>query len=105
MSDPLSRIASRVPEHSHALLARLLADPLRAAAEIEAELEAYLGFVQSFAATQPGVDAAHASRLTQRCRELLARTRGGPDEDRLLVQAACLYLVAIEGDLDGGDGF
>src|SRR5690349_20090885 len=105
MSDPLSRIAASVPAPSHALLSRLLADPLRPAGELLAELDAYLGFVQSYAAGHAAVDAVWAARLTERCRALIARTSGHSDDDRLLVQAARLYLVAIEGDLDDGDGF
>lgn len=105
MTDLIARIADRVPEDSRPLLTRLLEDPLMAAADLLAELDAYAGFVTAFAQTHPTVDAAVVARLADRCRTLVEATRAGPTDAQRLVQAACLYLVAIEGDLDGSDGF
>jgi hypothetical protein len=104
---PNDRIAHQIPDESRELVARLLSDRLRPLDELAAEVEAYVGFVREFATRQPGasVDAGAAERLAERCMALLGQVRGGPDDDRRLVQAACLYLVAIEGDLDAGDGF
>ena len=105
MTDLIARIADRVPEDSRPLLTRLLEDPLRAPADLIAEIEAYAGFVAVHAQTHPTVDATVVARLAERCRALVEATRAGPTDAQRLVQAACLYLVAIEGDLDDRDGF
>lgn len=105
MHDLLTQIVDAVPLSSRELLSRLLQDSLRDPADLLAEIDAYVGFVQAFAETHPKVDAAGAGRLAERCRALIAATPAGPTDHQRLVQAACLYLVAIEGDLDEADGF
>jgi hypothetical protein len=101
----LDRIAADVPAESVPLLTRLLGDPLRPEAELVAEIEAYLGFVRSYAETYPEIDVGRIDWLADRCRKLVEATRGASEDDRRLAQVACLYFVAIEGDLDQGDGF
>jgi hypothetical protein len=107
MSNPADRILHQLPEASRAVVARLLSDPLRPLDELVDEVEAYVGFVRDYASKQSGssIDADAAEKLADRCRALVGKARSGSDDDRRLVQAACLYLVAIEGDLDEGDGF
>ena len=105
MSELLDRLIVNVPAECHPILARLLDDDLRPPEELLQELEAYVGFVRTYSGAHPAVDAVSAEALAQRCRDLIDRARGRSANDRRLVQAACLYLVAIEGDLDTVDGF
>lgn len=105
MSTPLPRIAARIPRESQSILERLLSDPLRAPEELSGELAAYVGSVQRFARLHGGIDPNIVVHLARRCDQLIEHARGRPESDRRLVQAACLYLVAIEGDLDAGGGF
>ncbi|MEZ4241433.1 MAG: hypothetical protein R3F59_35840 [Myxococcota bacterium] len=97
---PSSPIAS--PD-SRPLVARLFADPLRPLPELVSEVQSYAGFVRAFARVHPGIDADRAERLAARCVALTERVSG--EAQHRLVQTACLYLVAIEGDLDEGEGF
>ncbi|MBX2799425.1 MAG: hypothetical protein KTR31_17250 [Myxococcales bacterium] len=105
MSSALERIRHQVPAEALPVLQRLLEEPLKTPEELLLEVDAYAGFVDTYARDHPEVDAAAARTLAQRCRAVIDRARGRSEELRRLVQIACLYLVVIEDDLDTRTGF
>lgn len=89
-----------IPHESQALFDRLHDAPLVPAAQLRAELRAYVARVTSSAESNEMLDLALCEAITRCCEGLLAELEGGVDEPTArLVQAAVRYFV-VEEDVE-----